>query len=121
MAYLVGDSSDPNPVGVIVCKLDQHMRGARLQRGYIAMLSVDPRRRGCGIGAQLIQRAVDEMIHLGAAEIVLETEVDNIAALRLYERLGFLREKRLFRFYMNGGYHASLTQAKTPSQQDSIL
>ena len=37
-------------VGVIVCKLDQHMRGSRLMRGYIAMLSVDPRWRGLGIG-----------------------------------------------------------------------
>jgi len=37
-------------VGVIVCKLDRHMRGSRLMRGYIAMLSVDPRYRGQGIG-----------------------------------------------------------------------
>ena len=37
-------------VGVIVCKLDRHMRGSRLIRGYIAMLSVDPRYRGQGIG-----------------------------------------------------------------------
>lgn len=42
------------------------------------------------------------MVQRGAQEIVLETEVDNAAALRLYERLGFLREKRLFRFYLNG-------------------
>jgi len=35
-------------------------------------------------------------------EVVLETEFDNIAALSLYESLGFIREKRLFRFYLNG-------------------
>jgi len=35
-------------------------------------------------------------------EIVLETEYDNCAALSLYESLGFIREKRLYRFYLNG-------------------
>ena len=33
---------------------------------------------------------------------MLETEFDNAAALALYESLGFVREKRLFRFYLNG-------------------
>lgn len=35
-------------------------------------------------------------------QIVLETEYDNYAALSLYESLGFIREKRLHRFYLNG-------------------
>lgn len=35
-------------------------------------------------------------------QIVLETEYDNRAALSLYESLGFIREKRLHRFYLNG-------------------
>lgn len=38
----------------------------------------------------------------GVDEIVLETEYDNFAALSLYESLGFIREKRLHRFYLNG-------------------
>ena len=35
-------------------------------------------------------------------QIVLETEVTNTAAMKLYERLGFLRSKRLHRYYLNG-------------------
>jgi len=35
-------------------------------------------------------------------QVVLETEYDNFAALSLYESLGFIREKRLYRFYLNG-------------------
>ncbi|KAJ2960896.1 hypothetical protein NUW54_g14409 [Trametes sanguinea] len=35
-------------------------------------------------------------------QVVLETEYDNSAALSLYESLGFIREKRLYRFYLNG-------------------
>ncbi len=34
--------------------------------------------------------------------MVLETEITNEAALRLYENLGFVRDKRLFRYYLNG-------------------
>lgn len=38
----------------------------------------------------------------GSLQVVLETEYDNFAALSLYESLGFIREKRLYRFYLNG-------------------
>ena len=34
--------------------------------------------------------------------MALETEVDNTPAMKLYERLGFLRSKRLYRYYLNG-------------------
>lgn len=35
-------------------------------------------------------------------QVVLETEITNQPALRLYENLGFVRDKRLFRYYLNG-------------------
>ena len=38
-------------------------------------------------------------IHL---QIVLETERTNVGALSLYQNLGFLRDKRLHRYYLNG-------------------
>ena len=34
--------------------------------------------------------------------MVLETEVTNKVALRLYEQLGFARDKLLERYYLNG-------------------
>ncbi|KAE8232463.1 hypothetical protein CF326_g2504 [Tilletia indica] len=89
------------PVGVIVNKLDRHLKGDRLMRGYIAMLSIHPTWRGRGIARKLVQAAVDRMAKDGAEEVVLETEVDNVGALALYESLGFMREKRLHRFYLN--------------------
>lgn len=46
--------------------------------------------------------AIDAMAERSADEIVLETEVTNTASLKLYERLGFLRSKRLHRYYLNG-------------------
>jgi len=42
------------------------------------------------------------MLADNADEVVLETEMRNQPALRLYENLGFVRDKRLFRYYLNG-------------------
>jgi ribosomal protein S18 acetylase RimI-like enzyme len=42
------------------------------------------------------------MIAQKADEIVLETECHNRGALHLYEQLGFVRDKRLYRYYLNG-------------------
>lgn len=71
-------------------------------RGYIAMLATQQERRGQGIATKLVRMAVDAMIAKDADEIALETEVDNIPSLRIYERLGFIRTKRLHRYYLNG-------------------
>ena len=35
-------------------------------------------------------------------EVVLEAEITNKAALHLYQSLGFVREKRLISYYLNG-------------------
>eukprot|EP00210_Caulerpa_lentillifera_P003224 g3079.t1 len=86
--------------GTVVCKLEQ--RSENLQRGYIAMLVVEEKYRTHGVGRHLVKLAIEEMIAQGANEISLEAEVTNTGALRLYESLGFLRDKRLHRYYLNG-------------------
>ncbi|KAI0283161.1 acyl-CoA N-acyltransferase [Russula brevipes] len=90
----------PHPVGVIVCKQSPHRE--RYLRGYIAMLSVDKGYRKRGIASTLVRHSIRGMQTTGAQEIVLETEFDNVAALALYTSLGFVPEKRLHRFYLNG-------------------
>uniref|UniRef100_A0A8C4WWF3 N-alpha-acetyltransferase 30 n=1 Tax=Eptatretus burgeri TaxID=7764 RepID=A0A8C4WWF3_EPTBU len=87
-------------VGAIVCKLDTHKKMVR--RGYIAMLAVDSKYRKRGIGTNLVKKAINAMVKGDCDEVVLETEVTNKSALRLYENLGFVRDKRLFRYYLNG-------------------
>ncbi|XP_050730357.1 N-alpha-acetyltransferase 30-like isoform X2 [Eriocheir sinensis] len=92
--------SNGEVVGAIVCKLDVHKKVT--VRGYIAMLAVDHRFRKRKIGSNLVQRAIRAMATDDADEVVLETEITNKPALRLYENLGFVRDKRLFRYYLNG-------------------
>ncbi|KAH3846077.1 N-alpha-acetyltransferase 30-like isoform X2 [Dreissena polymorpha] len=87
-------------VGAIVCKLDMHKK--MVHRGYIAMLAVDAEYRRKKIGSHLVLKAIKAMIADDCDEVVLETEITNKSALRLYENLGFVRDKRLFRYYLNG-------------------
>jgi len=54
------------------------------------------------MGSMLVQLAVRGMRDGGCDEAVLETEITNSGALRLYEGLGFVRDKRLHRYYLNG-------------------
>ncbi|KAF8597125.1 NAT3/MAK3 N-acetyltransferase [Ceratobasidium sp. AG-I] len=100
LAFMAHDPLTGDPVGAIVCKQDSH-RG-KVERGYIAMLVVGDNWRKRGIARKLVQLSIDAMLANGADEVTLETEFDNAPALALYSALGFLREKRLFRFYMNG-------------------
>ena len=37
-----------------------------------------------------------------ASSVMLETEVTNQKAIALYDNLGFIREERLYRYYLNG-------------------
>lgn len=86
-------------VGVIVSNISPHKD--KRQRGYIAMLAVKSEYRGHGIGSKLVSLVVETMKEKGVDEVVLETEVINTAAMRLYENLGFVRSKRLYRYYLN--------------------
>ena len=90
----------PRVLGTIVCKQDRHRSGT--VRGYVAMLAVHSTVRKRGMGRKLVQLAVRAMRDGGCDEAVLETEVTNLGALRLYEGLGFVRDKRLHRYYLNG-------------------
>ena len=104
MAYKK-DDPDRKCIGCIVSKLEDNVKQTERTmkyRGYIAMLAVDPSCRRMGLGRKLVERNIEAMQELGANEIVLETEITNLAALKLYESFGFLREKRLQSYYLNG-------------------
>ncbi|KAI8820581.1 putative acyltransfersase [Fimicolochytrium jonesii] len=94
-----GEEAGKKVVGVVVCKLDTHHDR---RRGYIAMLAVSKSHRKLGIGSALVEKAVAAMQAEEADEVVLETEETNKGALALYQNLGFVRDKRMERYYLNG-------------------
>ncbi|KAH8518058.1 hypothetical protein Peur_037456 [Populus x canadensis] len=87
-------------VGTVVCKMGDHRNSTF--RGYIAMLVVIKPYRGRGIATELVTRSIQVMMESGCEEVTLEAEVTNKGALALYGRLGFIRAKRLFHYYLNG-------------------
>ncbi|CAD6256911.1 unnamed protein product [Miscanthus lutarioriparius] len=99
LTFLAFDARDGKCVGTVVCKMGEH-RGAF--RGYIAMLVVLKPYRGRGIATELVTRSIRVMMESGCEEVTLEAEVTNKGALALYGRLGFIRAKRLYRYYLNG-------------------
>ncbi|KAI9901398.1 hypothetical protein N3K66_003215 [Trichothecium roseum] len=103
LCFLALDPKDDSLIGVIICKLEVHaVHSAPTRRGYIAMLATSSPYRGQGIATNLVRQAIKTMADLKADEVVLETEETNKSAMRLYERLGFLRSKKLHRYYLNG-------------------
>jgi len=92
--------ADEKLVGVVISKADNH-RGKRL-RGYIAMLAVDSNFRKRRIGTNLVCLTIKGMEIMKCDECVLEALINNYGALRLYGSLGFVRAKRLPKYYLNG-------------------
>lgn len=89
-------------VGAVVCKIES-LELKKRTRGYIAMLAVDNDYRNRSIGSTLVANCVRSMIcNENCDEVVLETEVTNTAALKLYEKLGFIRYKKRSKYYLNG-------------------
>ena len=86
-------------VGCIVGNCEEK----KIKKGYIAMLAVDKKYRKKGIGKKLVTLLMEVLNEVYKVnEIYLETEVDNYAALGLYESLGFIRTKMFMNYYLNG-------------------
>lgn len=88
--------------GCVIGKMERHKGEGGFMRGYIGMLTVVKEHRKRNVGSNLVKSVIREMIRRGCEEICLEAEVTNTGALKLYERLGFIRDKRLRRYYLNG-------------------
>lgn len=64
---------------------------AREDEVELRLLTVDPAARGRGVGAALVRESLVRSLAWGAAALVLDTGPQNLAAQRLYHRLGFAR------------------------------
>lgn len=61
-------------------------------------LFVDPSARGAGIAAKLLERALTYSREISAVGMFLETAMDNGVAQRVYERAGWTREGRFYKY-----------------------
>jgi ribosomal-protein-alanine N-acetyltransferase len=77
---------------------------------YIQTLEVHPKSRGRGIGAELLQRAESSARAVGAKSIGLHVDVENAAAIHLYESHGYARQGRQEHYYAR--HRAAFTYRK---------
>lgn len=97
-------------IGVLVAKLEPHKQTnnnltevmeSSVNRGYIAMLSVELRYRKLGIGKALVKNILAKFRDLKADEVILETECLNDSAIKLYTSMGFIIDKKIENYYYN--------------------
>ena len=74
-----------------------HHRGQRA--GHIYTVNVHPKERGRGLGRVLMEACHERLRALGMRKCVLEVNVENSDALRLYERTGYTRLRLLKDYY----------------------
>ncbi len=56
---------------------------------YLASVAVDDRCRGKGMGTFILEKSMELARDLGCKKVVLDVDLKNEGALRLYERFGF--------------------------------
>jgi ribosomal protein S18 acetylase RimI-like enzyme len=65
--------------------------GANGHLGYLQRLGVHARHQGKGVGEDLGLAILHSLHRMGATTVMVNTQDDNVSALRLYESLGFHR------------------------------
>lgn len=61
-------------------------------------LYVVPDARGSGVATKLLERAIQHAKEIEAVGMFLETAMDNVTAQRVYERAGWTREGRFYKY-----------------------
>ena len=92
-------------------------------QGYIAMLAVEEEYRKKGLGRKMVELLIDNFKkEYKVNEISIETEVDNYAALGLYESFGFVRTKMYINYYFNANnaYKLKLFNDNTDDNGEEI-
>ncbi|MFL6151512.1 MAG: ribosomal protein S18-alanine N-acetyltransferase [Ornithinibacter sp.] len=84
----------------------------------VMTIAVAPGAQGRGVGGRLLDELERRARARGAASVMLEVRADNAAALRLYERAGFMLQSTRRRYYQPGDVDA-LVMRKTLRQRGS--
>lgn len=86
---------DEKPVGFLLMLTGMPDEVTRAPQGFIAYMAVEPAERKKGIAAALLSAAEDEARGLGLPYMGLMVTDDNAPARTLYDRAGYVTERRL--------------------------
>ncbi len=73
------------------------------QHGYIIQVGVHPNWRGQGLGAALTTYALQKWQEMGKEAVILDVNVNNPGAIRLYQQLGLVGVRRRGKFSRQTG------------------
>lgn len=85
-AFLVARGDDGQPLGFLTCRISA---ADDAPHGVIELVAVDPRAQGQRVGRRLVDASLRWFAQAGAPSVEVGTQVDNLAAVRLYQRAGF--------------------------------
>ena len=86
--------------------------------GQINNVAVVPHYRHKGVGTALLEALIDYVRDLGGTEMSLEVRPSNIAAMRLYRRLGFEEVGERGGYYLDDGEAAAIMKLFFEENQD---
>ena len=117
--FVLGLMAKGDPIYVAVangdvvgwCDIQRHRFPAHAHRGTLGM-GIVPDHRRRGVGLRLIQRTLDEAFANDFVRIELSVRADNLNAMRLYEKVGFVVEGVLRdAMLVDNEYHDAIAMA----------
>jgi ribosomal-protein-alanine N-acetyltransferase len=72
---------------------------SRRKTGHIITIDVIAKARRTGVGSVLLLAAEEQLLRAGTVAVVLETPVNNEAAIRFYKQKGYFVEKTVAGYY----------------------
>ena len=68
--------------------------------GHLARLAVAPEAQARGVGRALVNDLLSQFQRRGALRVTVNTQIDNLASIKLYERAGFKQLGELYPVYL---------------------
>ncbi|HEY1944854.1 MAG TPA: GNAT family protein [Roseiarcus sp.] len=93
------------------CDVRRHVFPAHAHRGTLGM-GIIPAYRARGLGAQLLKVTLDAAFDAGLVRIECDVHADNVRAIALYDRVGFVSEGIMRdAVFVGGEYRDAITMA----------
>ncbi len=96
---------DGMAVGYIMNRIERglsHFGFSIVKMGHVVSIAVLPEHRRKGIGTALLTTSMERMKEKGCDEVYLEVRVSNEEAIRLYEKLQFVKVRTIQYYYSDG-------------------
>lgn len=87
--------------------------------GYVVWLGVTPETKGRGIGTKLLARITEIFIRNGARMMLADTELDNTAAVRFFEKEGFGNTVQHVYFSKNLSTHPNYLKRRSTDRAEN--